>query len=403
MRKLTLSITLSIAFAMLAVQAQFIRWASGKTTTIRVDHPPSVGLMVKRVAFGQPSGECALELVDTVIKPEFSKNQVEVIDRQNLDQILSEHNFNQSVYADAQSVAKLGKILGPSALIVVKVYDCRTERQALVDNSQKDFNGLVHTLYISKTRASLKGSIEIVDLTTGQSLGARQFEAHPDKAFTSEAGQPEYPADFEVKNLAMQQAGEQVSQIFFPWVESEEYVFYDDKDCGLKDAWEILQRGDHKSALVASERNLAQCRGAHKKDKSLARAAYNLGMGYFINGDYDKALESFREAMQTKGAEAVVKASAGCERAKQLSTQLAAYRERVARIPAPTAVVAAVKETPPPESVVPPRPPQPPPPSTANAAPPVEERLKKLDGLLKKGLINRQDYEKKKTEILKDI
>ena len=411
-RLLRLLMVSFMALVSLPCAAQLFKLSADKTVSIQISHPPSLGLTVKRIAFGQPSGTCAPELVDTVIKPEFSKNQVEVIDRQNLDQILAEHNFSQTIYADPQSTARLGRILGPSALIIVKVYDCSTEKQPLVDNSQRNLNGTLHTFFISKTTASLKGSIELVDLTTGRSLGSREFESHPEQQNTSDAGQPEFPPDYQVKTTAMQEAGDQITHVFFPWVESASYVFYDDKDCGLKDAYELLHRGDRDGALKLSESNLQQCESAHKKDKTLARAAYNVGIGYFLRGDYDKASQFLHQAMQSKGADNTAgRAAADCDRARQLGVQLKTYLDRIAQIPAPSAI-AAEGPAPPPAPVVatvtePPKPaaitPPPAPAAEGASKPSVEDRLKRLDELLKKGYINRQDYEKKKAEILKEL
>jgi hypothetical protein len=189
-----------------SANAQTIRWGPSKTVQFPVPHPPEFELSVKRIAFGEPSGNCAsdaTELVDRMILPDFQQNQMDVIERQALDQIMAEHNFNQSAYADASSAARLGKILGPSALIIVNINTCRAEQIPLYED-EKNFSGGITRILISKTRFSMEGSIRVVNLTTGQVLGSHNFESKPEKSNTSQNGQPEFPPIDVVKDSAMQ-------------------------------------------------------------------------------------------------------------------------------------------------------------------------------------------------------
>lgn len=405
-----------VTFCFLAIvatlQAQFIRWGVEKTVPFAIPRAPDFGLTVRRVAFGQANGPCASELVDRMVLPDFQGNQMDVIERQSLDQIMAEHNFNRSVYADPTQAAELGRILGPSALVIVTVDTCSPQQEPLY-NDQKNFDGSVHRILISKTRFSLEGSIRVVDLTTGKVLGSHNFQSKPEKQNTAENGQPEFPPVDEVKDEAMQLVKIQIHNMFFPGVEMARLPFYDDKDCGLKETYELFQRGDREGALKLSEASVQRCESGHKKDKTLARAYYDAGLANCMQGNYDRATELLNRAMQSKGADAVAQASADCSRAQSGAAQVKAYRERVAQIPQPSAIEAptravnstdayraqdAKQSTPPAVSAN----------STpaAVAAPPatsVEDRLKKLDGLLKKGLITRKDYDAKKAEILKDL
>jgi hypothetical protein len=383
--------------------AQF-RWGAAKTVQLSISRPPDVGLTVKRIAFGQPSGECSSELVDRMIMPDFQSNDIQVIERQHLDQILAEHSFNQSIYADAASAAKLGKILGPSALILLSVYSCRPEQNSLYQDTQ-DISGAFHRIYISRTRFTLEGSLRIVDLTSGQVLGSHNFQDKPERQNTAENGQPEFPPADELKDKAMEDIKWQVHEKFFPSVQTKDLVFYDDKDCGLKDAYGVWHRGDAETALKLIQAGIDQCSSERKKDKALARAFYDAGLGYCLQRDYAKAKPLFVRAMQTKGAEAVSETAADCDHAESGAAQVKSYLDRFARIPAPTPIEAARAPALPEKTEV-----QQPSvankqPADAAAAPKpsVEERLKKLDVLLKKGLINQKEYDKKRAEILKDI
>jgi hypothetical protein len=402
--------TVLLLLLILPSSAQFIKWGANKTVRLDIPRPPQFGLTVKRVAFGHPGGSCAsdaAQLIDQMILPDFQQNQMDVIERAALDQIMAEHNFNQSSYADGGSAVKLGKILGPSALVIVNVNGCRPDQTPLFDD-QKNYNGSVTRTFISKTRFSLEGSVRVVDLTTGQVLGSHNFTSKPDKQNTSDSGPPEFPPIDEVKDSAMQDVKAQIHAMFFPFDEIVTLTFYDDKDCGLKQEYELFRNGDLNGALRWADSNLEQCKSGHKKDKSLARAYYDAALIHCALQDYEKSKELFAGATENKGAEAAANASVNCDRYREGTTALAAYKVRFAQIPAPTPILAVagpgprtnpdVADTPPAAK-----------PATAGTERPqaapasAEERLKKLDSLYKRGLINKKEYDQKRAEILNEI
>ena len=405
MKRRAYLVTYAILVVGLFGRAQFIRLGPEKFVTITIPHTPSLGVAVKKIAFGPVAGECASDLADRMMQT-FVSNNVEVIDRQHLDQIIAEHNFNQSIYSDPQSAAALGKILGPTALIFLRVSRCSTERTPLFDPAR--YNN--PPVWTSRTRVSVSGSIQTVDLTTGRVLSAQTVEANRQKENLSNTGQPEFPPDDVVKDMAFGAVVEQAQHMFFPWREGTRVVFYDDKDCGLRDAYGLFSRGDIDGALKLIETNLEGCKSEGKKEKAIARAYYDAGLLSCLKGDYDHAKGPFTQAMQTKGAESVATASAACARAQAGAEEVAAYKLRVVTVavqpPNPPGAPSVLAPSPSQHLQSPPLPNPTPPSAPAAATSPslsVEERLKKLDDLRKKGLINQKDYDAKKAEILKDL
>jgi curli biogenesis system outer membrane secretion channel CsgG len=385
----------------LSASAQFFSLGPTKTVPLLVPHPPDFGLSVRRVAFGNPQGTCANEageLVDRMVLPDFQQNQMDVIERQALDQIMAEHKFSQSGNVDLGSASQLGKILGPSALIIVSVNSCSTQKLPLFSDRQL-YSGVQRT-FISKTRASLEGSVRVVDLSTGKILGSHNFESKPERSNSSTSGEPEFPPDDEVKDAAMQAVKLQIHAMFFPAADQVDLPFYDDKDCDLKEEYDLFSKGDKDGALRTADNNLEACKAAHKKDKSLARAFYDAAVLHCVLNQYDKAAELFTGAIDNKGADVVAQATAACQRARAGSEKLAAYESRQASIPTPQPIVA--QADPPPS--------QPAGTKSTNSSEPaapgqptVEERLKKLDTLLKRGLITKKEYDEKRAKILKDL
>jgi tetratricopeptide (TPR) repeat protein len=255
-------------------------------------------------------------------------NNVEVIDRDNLKAILAEHDFNFSGYVDQTKAVAIGKIIGPSALVTVKVLRCETKIQNNLFNVETRHDYQTHTDYqvtafISRTSVFLKVSIQTADLTTGRIFTARVLEYSPSRENKSYQGRPEAPEEINVQEMAFKSLAADVHKLYFPWSEMINLYYFDDKDGGLKQAFQALKAGDRDLAFNLSVQNLENCRNtADIKDKILAHAYYNLGMSYFIRGEYDKAIENFVEAQKLRPGEIVTKSISECKRAEALAIEL---------------------------------------------------------------------------------
>ena len=167
----------------LNANAQFFDRLNNPQITVNLTHPPGLGLTIKKVAFGPATGDCADQLVDALIS-DFTASNIEVIDRQHLSTILSEHDLALNG-SQANSVA-VGNLIGPSVLISVRVERCATDQQKLYDKETK-YDGPTKRsyqayAYISKTRAFLKVSVQTTDLTTGRTFAAQTLNYSPEQS-----------------------------------------------------------------------------------------------------------------------------------------------------------------------------------------------------------------------------
>ena len=402
-------VALLCIFTGVSAYAQFFSLGPPKTLPLIVSHPPQFGLTVKRAAFGNPEGTCpnqADDLIDSKLIPIFQQGGIDVVERQALSQIMSENRFGQSGYENPNSVAQLGRILGPSALIIVSVNTCSSSQQPLFNDQRNFINNTVVRTFISKTRYSLEGSVHVVDLTTGQILGSHGFQSHPEQQNQSQQGQPEFPPVDEVKDKAMLDVQNQIQAMFFPSGDRVELTFYDDKDCSLNQAYAIEKNGDRNGAVHLMDTNLEQCKVGKHKDKTLARAYYDDGLLHCLQGDYDRANSLFTSAMDSKGADAAGQASADCQRAQAGLAAVKQYQARMATIQAPPPI--NTQPLPPPPAQSAPAPvqaaaPAPPPANATQASTSPEARLKELSDLYKRGLITKQEFEQKRAAILKSL
>ena len=321
------AMVLSLSFA----HAQFFDRLTNPEVVVNISHPPNLGLKIDRIAFGPTSGQCADDIVSATISS-FVSNDIEVIDRHHLNSLLAEHDFSLSGYVDQTTAAEIGKILGPTALVFIRVQRCVTEQDRLSEResrySEKRGNYTV-IKHIARTRTFLKGSMQTVDLATGRIFAAKTFEFSPEAKNESYEGRPEFPSKYDVLDTALGASALYIKRMFVPWTERRKLVYYNNKKCNLKDSYMLMKAGDYAGALRLSEQSLADCKSNPKtKEKLLGKAYYNVGIGHFIQNDYQKANEYFLKAFQRKVGKIASEAMASAQRAQELRLEMLKIDER---------------------------------------------------------------------------
>ena len=335
LRKMNILIFLFISLGFYNTKAQgFDSWSNPKIY-VKLTHPPGLGIKINKVIFNPATGNCSDQIIDALIS-DFVSNNVEVIDRNNLQTILAEHNFNFTGYVDKNSAVSIGKIIGPSAMITVKVLRCQTEIKdnLYVDEKQYDYKtktNYIARAYIARTTVYLKASIQTTDLTTGRIFTARVFEYSPVKENKAYNGKPEAPSEVDLQELAFRYLTSEAHRMFFSWSESTDLYFMDDKEGGLKETFKVLKAGDIEQAFELSKKNLEQCKNIPDiKEKILAHANYNLGMMYFIKNEYDKAIEYFQESQKIRPGSIITESINECKRAKNLAQEMQQVDDKAA-------------------------------------------------------------------------
>lgn len=331
-------IALLIFVSCLKSKAQIISLFENPTVSVYIQHPPDLSLKVKKIAFAPATGECSDQIVNAITS-EFVTYRIEVVDRENLKTILAEHSFTLTGSVDQTSAATMGKILGPSALIFVKVLRCATQQDRLYDTEKKyssqtgaPYNATVN---ISRTKAFLTVSIQVVDLTTSKIFAAQTLNYSPEKSNRSYTGYPEFPTTFEVQDMAFKSAVEDVHHMFLPWGEYKTVEFFDDKDFKMKEAFKALKDGNIDLAFNTTKQGLEECNNDNKvKDKKQGHINYNMGICYMLKYKYDSALVFLNEASKFISGDNVKKAINDCQQAQSLQKrsqtleQIASYETK---------------------------------------------------------------------------
>jgi hypothetical protein len=367
--------------------------------TVNLNHPPRLGLNIKRVAFGPSHGQCSDDILNRLTGTLISGG-VEVVDRHQFRALMAEKHFSMGGYIDQQSALRMGKLLGPTALIFVKISQCDSEQHRDFTES-KNYKGEYVRTENATVKMHIRGTLQTVDLTTGRIFSASPIIEDAELSNHSKDGRPEFPAWESVRDLAVDRAAYDASTMFIGWTEQKKLYFFNDKDCNLSVAYSLLKANDFDGVVRQSEANIATCKTwPNVKDSNLAHAYYNAGLAYLLVNDHEKAMAYLLQSEQLKGGLIVTQTIEQANKAANLDAEIQrvadkteAFEQEQADITAAdqaaqqSAAAASVSNSS----------------SAKSASDSAEDRLKKLDSLLKKGLINKQDYEIKKAEILKDF
>jgi tetratricopeptide (TPR) repeat protein len=312
-----------------AASGQFIKFNFGQkpTVPVTIKHPPTLGITLagKKVAFGQIASGCAQQFADLVMQ-DFVSQGVTLVNRGDLDAILAEHNFQVGGSVDPATAVQLGKVLGPAIMVFLNVSRCEARKDGpLYENQPTGAR-----VNISRTEAHFLASIHTVDLATGRELAVNSVRADPQRDNRAQAPAiPEYPNDYELQDAALRAAAAQAHRLYFPWVETRDVSFMNNKECNLKQAYELLKTGDIDAVLKLSQENVNACK-SDPKPTHQADALYNLGVAYMLSGDYDNALATLTESQRVHADKATVEAIAQCRAAKDAAAASAASEARAA-------------------------------------------------------------------------
>lgn len=392
-----LLIPATLAALSLPVHAQFWSELANPKVEVTVVHPPGLGLKVERLAFAPARDMNSRELADALTADLVQSRQVEVVDRAHLDAVLKEQELGASGYVEPATIARLGKLLGPSVLVIVNVNRSDLSRtQSAREERSTDYKTKKEVVRLKRTATTsldFSATVQVVDLSTGRVFGAQRLEDAPSLSNSSYDGFPAHPRDSDVRRLAFETAKVKVLRLLLAWSEVRKLTFFDDEVFGMGRAHERLKARDVRGALDLALDGLdLSRRDKGQKPKYYPRAEYNVGIIRFISGQYEEALPHLRAALDMQPDASIFQtALRECQEALQLQEALRrteSLGERAAR-PGPE-----------------PAPRPAPPPASPQAEPPKaspEARLQKLQELHRKGLLDKREYEAKKAEILKEL
>lgn len=278
-----------------------IGWNSKRETySVPVAHPPELVMPnVKRIAITGFAGRlpCGQELRDHLSETITRSGTFELIDRTSLGSLLAEPDLQASASADPGNAIKLGKLLGPTAIVSGTITRCDADTSAMKSRqAYKDKKGRIHTDYSRATTAHLALSVQVIDAATSKVVLFRTIGYNP---VGERSATDEYPVvvdALELLEIAIFAAGRDVEHLLFGWMESVSVTVHADKECDLRPAASQIRRGDFTGAAETMQKAIERQCGAPKDTVALAKAYHNRGVALTYAGRPDEGLRSLEEA-----------------------------------------------------------------------------------------------------------
>ena len=140
---------------MLAIIAVFLLFGCASSSVLMtVTRPAEVNLKeYDKIALGDivdSSGRTTKHSQDTaefLTTALFESKRFEVLDRQNIGRILSEHQLSYTGIVDEDSAAELGKIIGAGVLVFGRIQVDKYDEKTTKDDPYKDKEGKWHQIH----------------------------------------------------------------------------------------------------------------------------------------------------------------------------------------------------------------------------------------------------------------
>jgi hypothetical protein len=277
-------------------------------------HTPILGanLAGAKVVLGPISGRCSREFGD-LLRQDLLAHGVTIVSDKELTAAAAEHHL-QLTGPPSGGSAELAHLLGPTDVISADISVCQALPREPIMGS-----GLPAT-HISRTEGHFLASLRVVDFASGNELAVLTLRADPTKENESQTSIPEHPAPAELIDIATRQAIDQSRHLYAPYKENQEFVFMDDKECNLRQSWDLLKAGDFSGLVRAARANAESCQAG---PKIAAAAWYDLAIAYMLVQNYDGALSALSKSQKLHDIREGADMADQCRRNKTFAEALA--------------------------------------------------------------------------------
>jgi tetratricopeptide (TPR) repeat protein len=280
-----------------------------KKAIVPITRPAEINLVgIKRIAMGDITGNAGTALSDILTQKLFESGRYEVLDRQNINALMREHNLNLSGAVDEATAVKIGGLLGTSAMIfgssngqysqkteIGQRYSCGSKREPSVCQEYKKIG-----------QGRISTTLKVVDLKTGKIVAIKNFsEQGSDSASENNEWPPDLDQDV-IMGKILNTTAAQFMKMIAPYTDFVSVEFDDDSKMPEVNAGiESAQKGLWDSASI-------QFKNAVDRNPSDAAAWYNLGLAYMYTYRFDDAIQAFNRSNSIKPSSKCSQEIANC-------------------------------------------------------------------------------------------
>lgn len=276
------------------------------STRVPVTRPAEINLMgTESIAIGDITGNVGRDLSDSITQKLFQSGRYEVLDRENINRIMREHNLNLSGAVDASTAASIGNLVGASALIFGSSdaqFRQTTERQKYHNKKGKGH----YYVYTKNAEARVNTMLKVVDLETGKILAVKNFTEEETDRLSERNQWPPDPDRRPLIDSAINKTSESFMKMIAPYTDYVHVEFENSDSSESKTGIEFAKSGQWDEALNQFQR-------ATDKYPKDAAAWYNLGLAHEYNYQFDEAIEALNRSNALKPSQKCIEEIGNCK------------------------------------------------------------------------------------------
>lgn len=291
----------SLALVILIIIAIYTTGCSTVSVPIAVTHPAEINMSkYRQIAIGEFTGNLGKSVADSLKNKLVDNERFKVVDRSRMKQIKDEIELAQSDLSTSKNRIKLGKLLVASAFITGRneghYKETLTSKESTCINTDGDKYSC--TSYKRTGIYTTSGSIDIIDVETGELIRSKLLNSSNEKTNYATNGTPEA---IDKESLAGRCICDDVSlflKSIMPWEEVVYAKFIKDKkipslEMGINQA-RVGDMAESIKTFTTATKNAEM--NSELEAKNVANAYWNLGLAYEYSWNFDKAIGSFKKA-----------------------------------------------------------------------------------------------------------
>jgi len=294
------SILKKFTFLNLIVSLIFIGGCGTVKVPVKVTHPAEINMtQYKQIAISDIKGNMGQEFSDGLKSRLIECGRFKVVDRNRMNQIMRELKLSQSDLSDSGNTIKLGKLMSASALIAGHTEgnykETRSRKRRKCYKDKKEYSC---TTYYRKGIFSTSGSIDVIDVQTGEIIRSKVLNARYNKSTSATDATPPSIDKGSLARAANSDNLEKFVKAITPWNEMVMVPFKTDGNIpDLERGVNMAKIGELNEAVKIFQFAAKAAEGNAKiKPKSIAKAYWNLGLAYEYSYNYDNAVVAFKKA-----------------------------------------------------------------------------------------------------------
>ncbi len=250
----------------------------------------------KRIAIGNFTGERANLLTFDLKQDLLENGRFEVLDFNNLNAILREHNLSLNAVTEGTSVREATEVLGATALISGDIITDDYAEDVKKGKKYTDDKGKSHVIMTLVGKGTISVNFQITDLTTGKIIYLKNIKKTREKGESAADRKPKFDDD-EINSL-MASVRADVVNSFIDKIIPHQYkvsveMLEDDELPQMKRGIDYASMGEWGFAADIFKQEAEKPVKAEAKSK----AYYNLGVCYQYSLRFDDAVRAYDKAL----------------------------------------------------------------------------------------------------------